>query len=551
MLRIGFPEDSLASIYQRFSDIAQLTKYAGGIGVAYHRVRGEGSLIGSIHGASRGIIPFLKVLDASVAAVSQAGRRKGACCVYLETWHADIEKFLRLHDNTGDEMQRTLHLNLAHWVPDLFMDRVRQDAMWSLFDPHAVPHLSDLHGDAFAHAYAKAEASGTALKQVRARGLFSEMMRMLAQTGNGWMTFKDPCNLRCNQAALPTRAVHSANLCTEVVQVTSANEVAVCNLGSLNLTRFLREGAFDWHALASAAKAAVRYLDRVIDINFYPIDDAKHTNHRWRPVGLGLMGLQDVFFAMRHPFDSPEALALSNRIQEELYFAALSASCDLAESAGPCPAFAETHTAQGRLQFDLWHVQPRDTERWAALKARIAEHGLRNALLIAIAPTATIAAIAGTSECIEPQIANLYKRETLSGDHIVVNRHLVADLVRLGLWTASMQQRIKEADGSVQEILDIPADLRHLYRTAWELPQKAIIDMAAGRGPYIDQSQSVNLFMAQPTIGKLSSMYMYAWASGLKTTYYLRSRPATRITQATVQASAPRATAAEDCEVCA
>ena len=545
------PEDTLTSIYQRFSDIAQLTKYAGGIGVAYHRVRGEGSRIGSIHGASRGIIPFLKVLDASVAAVSQAGRRKGACCVYLETWHADIETFLRLHDNTGDEMQRTLHLNLAHWVPDLFMERVRQDAMWSLFDPHTVPHLADIYGDAFAHAYAEAEGAGIAIKQVHARGLFSDMMRMLAQTGNGWITFKDPCNQRCNQAADAHRTVHSANLCTEVVQVTSANEIAVCNLGSLNLSRFVRAGSFDWQAFNQSARAAVRYLDRVIDINFYPLDDAKHTNYRWRPVGLGVMGLQDVFFALRYPFDSPEALALSNRIQEELYFAALTASCELAESTGPCPAFAETHTAQGKLQYDLWNVQPRDAVRWATLKARIAKYGLRNALLMAIAPTATIAAIAGTSECIEPQIANLYKRESLSGDHVVVNRHLVADLTRLDLWTAAIQQRIKAADGSVQEIQEIPADLRRLYRTAWELPQKAIIDMAAGRGPYIDQSQSVNLFMAQPTIGKLSSMYMYAWSAGLKTTYYLRSRPATRISQTAVQASAPRAIAAEDCEVCA
>jgi len=535
------PEDSLEGIYKAYTDVARLSKFAGGIGLSFSRIRSRGALIRGTNGLSNGIVPWLKTLDASVAAVNQGGRRKGAACVYLETWHADIEAFLELRDNTGDEARRTHNLNLAHWVPDLFMRRVEADAEWSLFNPGDVPELTDLHGEDFERAYASAEARGLARRQVRARDLYARMMRTLAQTGNGWMNFKDRANATCNQAARPGNVVHLSNLCTEILEVTSAQHTAVCNLGSVNLAQHLGGDGVDFERLGETVRAAVRQLDRVIDLNFYPIPEATASNAQWRPVGLGLMGLQDVFFALRLPFDSEEAKALSTRISAEIYFHALSASCELAEAHGPHPAFADTHAAQGRLQFDLWGVTPPDGPRWEALKARIARHGLRNSLLVAIAPTATIASIAGCYECIEPQVSNLFKRETLSGDFLQVNRHLVEELKRLGLWTPEVRDRIKQAEGSIAGIAEIPEALRRVYRTAWELPMRALIDLQAARGPYIDQSASLNLFMENPGIGALSSMYMYAWKQGLKTTYYLRSRPATKIAKTTVAAGATAA----------
>lgn len=534
------PRDSLADIYARYGEVAQLSKFSGGIGQSYSRIRARGALIRSTNGRSNGIVPWLKTLDASVAAVNQGGKRKGAACIYLETWHADIEEFLELRDNTGDEMRRAHNLNLANWVPDLFMRRVEADGDWSLFDPSAVPEFVDLWGEAFERAYEQAERQGLASRTVKARELYARMMKTLGETGNGWMTFKDAANRGCNQVG-PGRTVHLSNLCTEILEVTSAEETAVCNLGSVNLARHLAlddRGAayFDFDKLAETVRVAVRQLDRVIDLNFYPIESARRSNLRWRPVGLGVMGLQDVFFRLRLPFDSPEALALSTRIAERIYRHALETSCELAEAQGAHPAFVETRAAAGTLQFDLWDAPPEDRDAWAALKARIAAHGLRNSLLIAIAPTATIASIAGCYECIEPQVSNLFKRETLSGDFLQINRYLVRELKRLGLWTDATRDAIKLAEGSVQGIDGIPDALKAVYRTAWELPQKALIDLAAARGPYIDQSQSLNLFMESPNIGRLSSMYMYAWKAGLKTTYYLRSRPATRIAKATVAA---------------
>lgn len=531
------PEDSLEGIYKAYTDVARLSKFAGGIGLSFTRIRSRGALIRGTNGLSNGIVAWLKTLDASVAAVNQGGKRKGAACVYLETWHADVEEFLELRDNTGDEARRTHNLNLAHWVPDLFMRRVEADAVWSLFNPSDVPELTDLHGDDFERAYASAEARGLARKQVRARELYARMMRTLAQTGNGWMNFKDRANATCNQALKPGNVVHLSNLCTEILEVTSGAHTAVCNLGSINLAQHLGEDGVDFERLGETVRAAVRQLDRVIDLNFYPIPEAAASNALWRPVGLGLMGLQDVFFALRLPFDSDAAKALSTRISAEIYFHALSASCELAEAQGAHPAFADTHAAQGRLQFDLWGVEPAEP-RWIALKQRIAAHGLRNSLLIAIAPTATIASIAGCYECIEPQVSNLFKRETLSGDFLQVNRHLVEELKRLGLWTPEVRDRIKQAEGSIAGIDEIPETLRRIYRTAWELPMRALIDLQAARGPYIDQSASLNLFMENPSIGALSSMYMYAWKQGLKTTYYLRSRPATKIAKTTVAARA-------------
>ena len=527
------PEDSLEGIYKRYTDIAKLSKFAGGIGVAWHRVRAKGSLIGGTNGLSNGIVPWLKTLDSSVAAVNQGGRRKGAACVYLETWHADLDDFLELKDNTGDSARRAHNLNLANWIPDLFMERVENDWQWSLFDPKVVPHLTDLYGDEFRQAYLAAEQAGLYERQVSARQLYSRMMRTLAQTGNGWITFKDASNLKCNQTGEPGNVVHLSNLCTEILEVTNQQETAVCNLGSVNLGRLVRDGAFDFDRLGEVVRTAVPFLDRVIDINFYPTDEAGSSNSKWRPVGLGLMGLQDVFFQTGLTFDSPEALDLSTRISEEIYYCALSASCDLAAEDGPHEGFSETRAARGDLQFDLWGIVPSDAARWEALKDRISQHGLRNSLMVAIAPTATIASIAGCYECIEPQVSNLFKRETLSGEFLQINRYLVTELQERGLWGEDMAQRIKRAEGSIQAIEEIPEELREIYRTAWELPQRALIDLAASRGAYVDQSQSLNLFMESPSIGKLSSMYMHAWKSGLKTTYYLRSRPATRINQTT------------------
>ena len=547
------PADELDAIYDTYAEIARLSKHAGGIGVAFHRVRSRGSLIRGTNGLSNGVVPWLKTLDASVAAVNQGGRRKGAACVYLETWHADIEEFLELRDGTGDEARRLRNVNIANWVPDLFMQRVENDWMWSLFDPKVVPHLTDLHGDAFEAAYLEAEAAGLHERQVPARQLYARMMRTLAETGNGWMTFKDTANRTCNQTA-GGGTVHLSNLCTEILEVTSDEETAVCNLGSINLARLVRDGTFDFATLGRIVRTVVPFLDRVVDRNYYPTSRTAASNARWRPVGLGVMGLQDVFFQLGLPFDSPPAMALSRRIAEEIHFHALWASTELAEAHGPHPAFAETHAAAGRLQPDLWGVEPSDPERWEPLRARIAEHGLRNSLLVAIAPTATIASIAGCGECIEPQVSNLFKRETLSGEFLQINTHLVRDLQRRGLWTEAVRTAIKRGDGSVQDVDAVPDDLKAVYRTAWEIPQRALIDMAADRGAFIDQSQSLNLFVATPTIGKLSSMYLHAWKRGLKTTYYLRSRPATRIAAATtgVDASAVACSleSPETCEAC-
>ena len=550
---VDSPRDELDSIYARYQQVARLSKFAGGIGISWSRVRSRGALIRGTNGQSNGIVPWLRTLDSSVAAVNQGGRRKGAACVYLEPWHPDIEEFLELRDNTGEDARRAHNLNLANWIPDEFMRRVEADELWSLIDPDEVPELPDLWGDEFDAAYRAAEADGRIVRQVQARELYGRMMRTLAQTGNGWMTFKDTSNRLCNQTAAG-EVVHLSNLCTEIIEVSSDTETAVCNLGSINLAAHVSGGDLDWERLRATVRMAVPFLDRVIDINYYPSAEAASSNPRWRPVGLGVMGLQDVFFALRLPFDSDEARALSTRIAEEIYLTALEVSAELAVTDGAHPAFASTRAAGGHLQPDLWGAPVTQSERWEALRAKIATTGLRNSLLIAIAPTATIASIAGCYECIEPQVSNLFKRETLSGEFLQVNAALVRELKSHGLWTPEVRDAIKRADGSVQGIAALPAEVRSLFRTAWELPQRALIDLAAARGPFVDQSQSLNLFLAAPSIGKLSSMYLYAWQAGLKSTYYLRSRPATRIQQATVSAVPdPIACSLENpetCEVC-
>lgn len=544
------PQDDLDSIYDKYKDIARLSKYSGGIGLAYHRVRSFGSLIVGTNAPSNGIIPWIKTLDASVAAVSQGGKRKGACCVYLESWHADITDFLELRDNTGDMSRRTYNLNIANWVPDLFMRRVNEDANWSLFDPKEFPHLPDLFGEAFDRAYEEAEKSGKAKRVMKARDLYGHMMKTLAQTGNGWMCFKDSSNRKSNQTGAPKNTIHLSNLCTEILEVTSQSETAVCNLGSVNLSNHVTNGDFDWEKLADTVRTAVKQLNHVIDLNQYPIDDARSSNLRWRPVGLGIMGLQDVFFKLDLPFDGPRARALSSRISEEIYFHSLKTSCELAEIFGKHEAFNETRAAQGELQFDAWGVTPSDPTRWNELRSRIVKYGLRNSLLIAIAPTATIASISGCAECIEPQISNLFKRETMSGDFLQINKYLVRDLQDRDMWTNDIRNQIKLSEGSIQDIDSIPDDIKLKYRTAWEIPMRSLIDMAADRGAYIDQGQSLNLFVETPSIGKLSSMYNYAWTKGLKTTYYLRSRPATKIAKTTVNMNHPEQATTEQAVAC-
>jgi ribonucleoside-diphosphate reductase alpha chain len=534
------------------------------------------------------------------ALVHNGGKRKGAACVYLESHHPDIMQFLELRDNTGEKEQRAYNLNLANWVPDLLMKRVQEDGPWSLIDPSVAPDLTDLYGDAYEARVLEIEAAGDFVEQIPARKLYGRMMRTLAETGNGWMCFKDTSNKRGNQVG-EGGLIHLSNLCTEILEVTSSGkkismsreemfatsasdliernirvtgfntqtdsfeaiegmETAVCNLGSINIGRgYIKNNKLNIEKLHKNVAVAVKYLDRVIDRNFYPIHEAESSNHRWRPIGLGLMGLADLFFQLRLPFESDEAIALSATIQEEIYYQALKTSCELAKVHGAHIDFALTRAAKGDLQFDLAGVVPTDQARWNVLREDIKVNGLRNSLLIAIAPTATIAHITGAEECTEPVKANLLKRETLSGEFISINRYLVDDLKKLGRWDAEAINILKRDEGSIQKIEGLPSDLYALYKTVWEISQKKIIEHGAARGAYIDQSQSLNTFIdlnrypEDKRIGVLSSLYMYAWEKGLKTTYYFRSRSASRIEKTTVTSGAslvPAVMAAENPEVC-
>ena len=534
-------DDSLEGIYKSITDCAKLAKYSGGLGIDWTPVRASGALIRGTNGLSNGIIPFLKVFDSSVHAINQGGKRKGAAAVYIEPWHSDIESFLELRNSTGSEERRTHNLNLALWVPDLFMKRVEQDAKWSLFSPNEVPELLNSFGEEFEAFYHQAEEAGKAVRNVPARTLYGRMIQTLAETGNGWICFKDKANLRSAQTAKKGNVIHSSNLCTEILEVTSNQETAVCNLGSVNLSTFVNSKLeFDFDHLKVVVDTAVKFLDRVVDINFYNTGEAKASNQRWRPVGLGIMGMQDVFFKMRLPFTSPEAKKLSSLISETVYFQALTSSLKLAKEAGPFPAFKDSRYADGQLQVQLVALHQNSMPElhfdWERLALEIQDYGVRNSLLIAIAPTATIASIVGSFESIEPQISNFFKRETLSGEFLQVNRYLIEDLKRLGIWNNALRSKIIQAEGSVQEIEEIPQEMRDLYKTVWEISQKDLIDMAAHRSAFICQSQSLNLFIENPSIGKLSSMYMYAWNQGIKTTYYLRSRARTSIQKATVSA---------------
>ena len=553
-------EDSLDGIYKSITDCARLSKFSGGIGIDWTPVRASGSLIKGTNGLSNGIIPFLKVFDSSVHAVNQGGKRKGAAAVYIEPWHADIELFIELRNNTGAEERRTHNLNLALWVPDLFMKRVETDEEWSLFSPIDCPELCQTFGEEFENLYRKAEADGKALKKVSARALYARMMQSLAETGNGWMCFKDKANLRSAQTLKPGNVIHSSNLCTEILEVTSAKETAVCNLGSVNLSAYVKaDGSFDYSLLRKVVAVATKFLDRVVDINFYPTSEAKFSNQKWRPVGLGIMGLQDAFFKMKLPFASQKAREISALIQETIYYQAVTTSMEMAKEIGSFPEFENSRYSEGKLQVhlaeDLQTLMPEFHFDWDALGKEVQKHGLRNSLLIAIAPTATIASIVGSFESIEPQISNFFKRETLSGEFLQVNRYLILDLKKRGLWTNSIRGKIIAADGSIQHIDEIPQDVKDLYRTVWETPQKDLIDMAVMRSAFVCQSQSLNLFMENPNIGKLSSMYMYAWKQGVKTTYYFRSRAKTAIQKTTLGSEDIEAVACSlenpgSCEAC-
>jgi len=531
--------DSLDGIYKSIADCAKLSKFSGGIGIDWTPIRASGSLIKGTNGLSNGIIPFLKVFDSSVHAVNQGGKRKGAAAVYLEPWHGDIEQFLDLRNNTGADERRTHHLNLALWIPDLFMKRVEADANWSLFSPNDTPELLTTFGGEFERSYEAYEKAGKALKQLPARTLYARMMQTLAETGNGWICFKDKANLRSAQTGSPGNTIHSSNLCTEILEVTSGDQTAVCNLGSINLSSFVVPGkGVDFDRLMKVTASAVKFLDRVVDLNFYPTREAETSNRHWRPVGLGIMGLQDVFFKLRMSFTSPEAKVLSSRISEAIYYQAVKTSIELAEKHGAFPAFKESRYPSGGLQVELAReyqsLHPETHFDWDRLAKEVREKGVRNSLLIAIAPTATIASIMGSYESIEPQVANVFKRETLSGEFLQVNRYLIEDLKNLNLWNADIRSKIIAADGSIQDLQEIPAETKDLYKTAWEMSQKELIDMAVLRSTFVCQSQSLNLFMENPNTGKLSSMYMYAWKQGIKTTYYLRSRARTGIKKTTV-----------------
>lgn len=525
---LSMTTDSISGIFETLSRCAKISQSAGGIGLSIHNIRATGSYIKGTGGTSNGIIPMLKVYNDTARYVDQGGgKRKGAFAVYLEPWHADVFEFLDLKKNHGKEELRARDLFYAMWIPDLFMERVKEDGEWSLFCPNEAPGLYDCHSGEFEALYHQYEQEGRARKVVRAQELWFSILESQIETGTPYILYKDAANRKSNQKNLGT--IRSSNLCTEIMEYTSPDEVAVCNLASIALPKFVDEETreFDFQKLFEISRVVTRNLNKVIDINYYPIPEARNSNMRHRPIGIGVQGLADAFILMRHPFDSPEARQLNRDIFETIYFAALTESCALAERDGHYETFPGSPASKGELQYDMWGAQPSERWDWAGLKKRIKKHGLRNSLLLAPMPTASTSQILGNNECFEPYTSNIYTRRTLSGEFIVVNKHLLHDLIGLGLWNEDMKHRLMAANGSIQDIDEIPQDLKELYRTVWEISQKAIIDMAAGRGAFICQSQSMNLFLQDPNFGKLSSMHFYAWQKGLKTgMYYLRSKAA-------------------------
>lgn len=528
-------DDSIEGIYDTLKQTAKISQSAGGIGLAIHSIRATGSYIGGTNGTSNGIIPMLRVFNDTARYVDQGGgKRKGAFAIYLEPWHADVFEFLDLKKNHGKEESRARDLFYAMWVPDLFMKRVEANGEWSLFCPHEAPGLSECWGDEFESLYTSYESEGKARRIVKAQELWFAIMQAQIETGTPYLLYKDAANGKSNQQNLGT--IKSSNLCTEIIEYTSPDEVAVCNLASIALPSFVQEGQFNFDTLYDVTYQATRNLNRIIDNNFYPVPEARNSNLRHRPIGLGVQGLADVFILLRLPFESDLARILNKNIFETIYFAAMTASKDLAKELGAYETFEGSPLSKGRFQFDLWNVQPGNRHDWETLRGEVKQFGVRNSLLVAPMPTASTSQIFGNNECFEPYTSNIYTRRVLSGEFIIVNKHLLKDLVNLGLWNNAMKNRIIEANGSIQDIPEIPADIKELYKTVWEIKQRSLIDMAADRGAFICQSQSLNLFVDNPTISKLTSMHFYGWKKGLKTgIYYLRSQAAAQAVQFTIE----------------
>ena len=526
---VSMHDDSIKGIYKTLGDIAQISKNAGGIGLHIHNIRATGSYIKGTNGTSNGIIPMLKVFNETARYVDQGGgRRKGSFAIYLEPWHADIEDFLNLRKNHGKEEVRARDLFLALWTPDLFMKKVSDNADWCLFSPDEAPGLADVYGEEFEVLYHKYESEGKAKKVVKAQDLWYKIIEAQIETGTPYMLYKDAANSKSNQKNLGT--IKSSNLCTEIIEYSAPDEQAVCNLASIALPKFVIPGKkpkFDFEQLKTIAYVATFNLNKVIDVNYYPTEETKNSNMRHRPIGLGVQGLADTFAMMRIPFDSDEAKKLDRDIFEAIYFGAMSSSVDIAEEEGAYSTFEGSPLSEGKFQFDLWNVDPSDRWDWEELRQRVIKHGARNSLLLAPMPTASTSQILGNNECFEPFTSNIYLRKTLSGEFPVVNKHLVKDLIKLGLWDEEMRDRIIINGGAITD-LEIPQDIKDIYKTAWEMSQKVIIDHAAERAPFICQSQSMNLFVQEANFAKLSSAHFYAWNKGLKTgSYYIRTKAAT------------------------
>jgi len=554
---LGIHEDSLDTIFETMHKAASISKFGGGIGMHVHSVRSKGSVIRSTNGKSDGLVPMLKVANEVFRYVNQSGRRKGSCAIYLEPHHGDIMSVLELKRNQGDEHLRARDLFYAMWISDLFMKRVESNAMWSVFDPNTAPGLENVYGAEYEALYLRYEQEGLAVHQLPAQDVWFAILRSQIETGVPYMLYKDSVNEKSNQKNLGT--IKSSNLCTEIVQYTSPNEISVCNLGSLSLPAFVTEDQYDFAGLHTATKTLARNLNQVIDVTFYPVPEASNSNLKHRPIGLGVQGLADTFFKLRLPFDSKDAANLNTKIFATIYHAAVETSCDIAEERQSArsmgllddiptyQSFQGSPASHGLLQPDLWGITPDPMYDWQALRDRVRTVGMRNSLLVAPMPTASTGQLLGNTECFEPITSNMYTRTTLAGTFTVVNTYLMRDLIELGLWTPELKQQLIQQEGSVQT-LDIPDHLKELYKTAYEMSMKTLIDMAADRGPYVDQSMSLNMFVAEPTFRKLSSMHFYAWKKGLKTgMYYLRSKAASSATKITVEALGGNV---EECVMC-
>jgi ribonucleoside-diphosphate reductase alpha subunit len=528
-------DDSIEGIYDTLKSCAQISQSAGGIGLAIHNIRATGSYIKGTNGTSNGIVPMLRVFNDTARYVDQGGgKRKGSFAMYIEPWHADVFDFLDLKKNHGKEEQRARDLFYALWIPDLFMKRVKENGDWTLMCPHECPGLSDTHSAAFEELYTRYEREGKGRKTIKAQDLWFKILESQIETGTPYMLYKDAANAKSNQQNLGT--IKSSNLCTEIIEYTAPDEVAVCNLASLALPKYVTEnGTFDHDKLFEVTYQATMNLNRIIDGNYYPVEEARNSNMRHRPIGLGVQGLADAFILMGLPFESEEARALNREIFETIYYASMTASKDLAKVEGPYQSYPGSPVSKGIFQFDMWGVTPSSRWEWDVLKEEVIKHGVRNSLLLAPMPTASTAQILGNNECFEPYTSNIYTRRVLSGEFIIVNKHLLKDLVKEGLWNKEMRRKIMQENGSVQNINEVPQRLKDLYKTAWEISQKAIIDQAADRGAYICQSQSLNIFMENANFGKLTSMHFYGWEKGLKTgMYYLRTKAATDAIKFTV-----------------